>query len=160
MREIYELNEKFFELYARVNEYSPDMTKRQTDAMTSRLLKQYEVEFKKLELEKSIRDKSRFYRLKTEKGYFVPKITFFFFRNKLAKLISKEIKETAEDYFKNYFENRLRLMTGAEEPESEEPTNEELEETETVQTEDGEPESQEPTNEEPGESAEIPLSET
>ena len=160
MREIYELNERFYELYCRLDRYEPKMSKRQKDAISSRLLKQYETEYKKLELKKSIEDKKEFYRLKIGKGYFVPKIMFFFFRNKLAKLISKEIKETAEDYFKNYFENRLRLMTGAEEPESEELTNEELEETETVQTEGGEPESQEPTNEEPGESAEIPLSET
>ena len=54
MREIYELNERFYQLYCRLDRYEPKMSKRQKDAISSRLLKQYEIEFKMLELNNSI----------------------------------------------------------------------------------------------------------
>ncbi|MBR3803921.1 MAG: hypothetical protein IKJ14_01050 [Clostridia bacterium] len=145
MKEIYDLNEQFFELYARINEYSSDMTKRQTDAMTSRLLKQYEVEFKKLETQKLIRDKREIYEIKTQKGYYLPKRKLFLFKNKLAKLISQDIKNTAKEYYEKYFNKKIELLSQ---------DGEEVEDENVMQTQTEEQEN------EPGEKEEIPLSET
>ena len=102
--DFYRLNERFYNLYGRLYENSEFLTKRQTDAISSRLLKQYEIEFKKLDYEKMIIDKKILFRIKTERGYFAP-FKFLFFKNKLAKLISKEIKDSAKNYYDNYFEN-------------------------------------------------------
>lgn len=111
MKRIYELNERFFELYSRLNEYSSDMTKRQQDAMSSRLLKQYEVEFSKIAEIKSMEDKREIFSIKTEKGYYTPKV-FLFFKNKLAKLMIKEIRDSASEYYKKYFDKKIEVMTG------------------------------------------------
>ena len=121
------------------------MTKRQTDAMTSRLLKQYEVEFKKLETQKLIRDKREIYEIKTQKGYYLPKRKLFLFKNKLAKLISQDIKNTAKEYYEKYFNKKIELLSQ---------DGEEVEDENVMQTQTEEQEN------EPGEKEEIPLSET
>ncbi len=111
MKRIYELNEKFFELYGRLYENSEFLTKRQQDAVSSRLLKQYEVEFSKIAEIKSMQDKRELFSIRIEKGYYIPKV-FLFFKNRLAKLMINEIRDSASEYYKKYFDKKIEVMTG------------------------------------------------
>ena len=105
MKRIRELNETFFELYARLGENGEDLTKRQRDAMCVRLLKQYEIEYQKIVLEKEIEDKKELFNVRLLKGYFAP-FSFLFIRNKIAKLMSLEVEKQASEYF-NKYNNKL-----------------------------------------------------
>ena len=145
MKNVYELNETFYELYGRLSENAEFLTKRQVDAITSRLLKQYEIEFKKLELIKSMDDKEKVYTIKIQKNYYIPKRRLFLFKNKLAKLISKDVKESAMEYFGKYFDKKIELLSQ---------DGEEVEDENVMQTQTEEQEN------EPGEKEEILLSET
>lgn len=101
MKRIRELNEIFYDLYGRLYENTELLTKRQRDAVSTRLLKQYEVEYQKIASEKQIEDLTALYDLRLQKGFYVP-FSFLFIKNKLAKLMALEVKNQAEEYFKKY----------------------------------------------------------
>ena len=103
MKRIRELNEVFYDLYGRLYENTELLTKRQRDAVSTRLLKQYEVEYQKIASEKQIEDLTILFDLRLQKGFYTP-FSFLFIKNKLAKLMALEVKNQAEEYFKKYFE--------------------------------------------------------
>ena len=98
MEKILALNDQFYKLYAELSENEEFLTRKQSDVMGSCLLKQYQIEFTKVALEKEINDKTEIFELQLRSKHYIPKRTLFFY-NELGKLIAKEIREEAKEYY-------------------------------------------------------------
>ncbi len=98
MEDIKKLNITFYELYGELFRNTKLLNKKQLDFMSSKLLEQYKVEFEKIAVVKAISDKSELYEFYLNYRHKVPK-RFLFFKNKIAKLLSKAVRREVEDYF-------------------------------------------------------------
>ena len=110
MKNIEELNQVFYSLYGELSENEEFLTRKQSEVMSSFLLKQYIIEYQKLALAKEIEDKDEIFVLKNKSKHYIPKRIIFFY-NKLAKLIVKEIKKEANEYYA-----KLRNNNGQSKP--------------------------------------------
>lgn len=110
MQDLEKLNKTFYKLYGDLSENEEFLTKKQSDTMSNFLLKQYITEYLKIALDKEISDRKLIYELKTEARYYIPKRIIFFY-NKLGKIIAKEIKKQAFEYFNNLKNNNGQPKT-------------------------------------------------
>lgn len=101
MTRLKKINEDFFELYGRIYSNKQFLTIKQYKEMTNCLFGQYSVEFQKFYLEKKIEDKYKIFVLKRNGKYRIP-FKFLLFKNKLAKLIVKNIKAEVKQYFDTF----------------------------------------------------------
>lgn len=110
MKNIENLNNVFYSLYGELSENEEFLTRKQSEVMSSFLLKQYIIEYQKLALAKEIEDKEEIFILKKKFKRYIPR-RILFFHNKLGKLIAKQIKKEANEYYAN-----LRNSNGQSKP--------------------------------------------
>lgn len=100
-----ELNERTYELFARLESNSEFLSEKQYTYMANALYEQYKKSYEKLNAEDSIEYRTTMYHLKEVIKLYVPR-TFLGFRNKMAKVITAEIKE---EFIKEYSERYAQL---------------------------------------------------
>lgn len=180
IKELGELNEKFYELYGRLYENGELLTPKQAALMADNLLAQYKAEYELLTLKTGIDEMKELYAVKQRRGALIPhRWRFLFWRKKnyAADVIDREIQAEISRYF-NAREKALERLIEAldkengqpEESDSEaesaenEPTDEETpgaaetseEASNEAETLDGETQSEETT--EPGAATDTPNS--
>lgn len=102
--ELKELNEKFFQLYARLDRYIEKLSDEQVKNMQEKLLKQYEQEYELLSLTCDIETKREIERLKTLQELLIPAKwkTRIFKRkrqNYAQTLIDEEVELQAQEFY-------------------------------------------------------------
>ncbi len=109
------LNEEFFILYGRLYHNLELISEKQYSFMADKLFEQYKTEYTKLAIEKEIDDKTVLKALKMRFGGYVPRRSFFFFKNTAFKLLKKQINKELDEYFTSNF-NKLKEILPVEEP--------------------------------------------
>ena len=93
-----ELNERTYELFARLESNKEFLSEKQYAFMANVLYEQYKKSYEKLNAENNIEYRTTMFEMKQIVKLYVPR-TFFGFKNKMAKVITAETKE---DFFKQY----------------------------------------------------------
>lgn len=102
IKELGELNEKFYELYGRLYENGELLTPKQSALMGDNLLSQYKSEYELLQLKTGIEEARELYAVKSRRGKLIPKsLRFLFWKktNKAAEILDKEILNEIKQYF-------------------------------------------------------------
>ena len=81
LSKIYGLNDDFFKLYGEIRKNTENLSPKQYSFMQEKLFEQYKIEYTKLAIEKEIEDKTVLKALKMRFGGYVPRRSFFFFKN-------------------------------------------------------------------------------
>lgn len=113
-RELYDLNEHFFNLYGRLYENSEQLPKEQTDSMAKKLLAKYEREYEKLRLREEIEQEQEIYELNLKRQQLIPRTWRKWFRrrcNRAAAISAEVVRSEVE----RYFEARCKALAAAEE---------------------------------------------
>ena len=130
IKELGELNEKFYELYGRLYENGELLTPKQAALMADNLLAQYKAEYELLALKTGIEEAKELYTVKQRRGTLIPhRWRFLFWRkeNYAAQVIDREIQTEITRYF-NERERALARLVEAIEKENAEALNESNEE--------------------------------
>lgn len=161
IKELGELNEKFYELYGRLHENGELLTPKQAALMADNLLAQYKAEYELLALKTGIEEAKELYTIKQRRGTLIPhRWRFLFWRkeNYAAQTIDKEIQAEITRYFNERERALARLVDAIEkENEAHDESDEETDGTPTEET--TEPNANEPTDEETPGAAETPAEE-
>lgn len=101
IKELGELNEKFFELYGRLHSCKTllDSSPQQIQYMATALFNQYKAEYKLLVMRAEIRERRALYDAELRHYILVPRKRFIFFRNRAMKQLDTEIIEKLEAWF-------------------------------------------------------------
>lgn len=102
IKELGELNEKFYELYGRLYENGELLTPKQAALMADNLLAQYKAEYELLTLKTGIEEAKELYAVKQRRGALIPhRWRFLFWRKKnyAADVIDREIQAEISRYF-------------------------------------------------------------
>lgn len=121
IKELGELNEKFYELYGRLYENGELLTPKQAALMADNLLAQYKAEYELLALKTGIEEAKELYSVRQRRGALIPhRWRFLFWRkeNYAAQTIDKEIQAEITRYF-NERERALARLVDAIEKENE-----------------------------------------
>lgn len=154
IKELGELNEKFYELYGRLYENGELLTPKQAALIADNLLAQYKAEYELLALKTGIEEVKELYTVKQRRGTLIPhRWRFLFWRkeNYAAQVIDREIQAEITRYF-NEREKALARLVEAIEKENAETLNESNEESDET--------TEEPTDEETPGAAETPTEES
>lgn len=157
IKELGELNEKFYELYGRLYENGELLTPKQAALMADKLLAQYKAEYELLALKTGIEEAKELYTVRQRRGTLIPyRWRFLFWRkeNYAAQVIDREIQTEIARYF-NEREKALARLVEAIEKENAETLDEGNEEADETPEEPNEP-----TNEETPGAAETPAEES
>ena len=130
IKELGELNEKFYELYGRLYENGELLTPKQAALMADNLLAQYKAEYELLALNTGIEEAKELYTVRQRRGTLIPhRWRFLFWRkeNYAAQVIDREIQTEIARYF-NEREKALARLVEAIEKENAEALNESNEE--------------------------------
>ena len=98
MKDFFDLNNLFFELYGALYESLEILTSKQYSFIADKLFEQYKVEYEKIALTKKIDDKLSLYEIKKRFNGYVPR-GFLFFKNNSKKLTDKEIHRELNEFF-------------------------------------------------------------
>ncbi len=158
IKELGELNEKFYELYGRLYENGELLTPKQAALMADNLLAQYKAEYELLALKTGIEEAKELYTVKQRRGTLIPhRWRFLFWRkeNYAAQVIYREIQTEITRYFNERERALARLVEAIEKENAEtDETPEEPTDENTIE------ETNEPTNEETPGAAETPVEES
>lgn len=102
IKELGELNEKFYELYGRLYENGELLTPKQSALMGDNLLAQYKSEYELLQLKTGIEEARELYAVKSRRAKLIPKsLRFLFWKksNHAAEVLDKEILNEIKQYF-------------------------------------------------------------
>ena len=118
IKELGELNEKFYELYGRLYENGELLTVKQSEYMAEKLLAQYKAEYERLQLKADIGEMKELYETKQRRGELIPRRWrwFLFWRrtNKAANTIDREIQAEITRYFNEREKALARLEEALE----------------------------------------------
>ena len=123
IKELGELNEKFYELYGRLYENGELLTPKQAALMADNLLAQYKAEYELLALKTGIEEAKELYSVRQRRGALIPhRWRFLFWRkeNYAAQTIDKEIQVEITRYF-NAREKALERLIEALDKENGQP---------------------------------------
>lgn len=159
IKELGELNEKFYELYGRLYENGELLTPKQAALMADNLLAQYKAEYELLALKTGIEEAKELYTVKQRRGTLIPhRWRFLFWRkeNYAAQVIDREIQTEITRYFNERERALARLVEAIEKEnaEADEPTDEETPGAAETPTEENQPATQD--NEETPDETEKP----
>ena len=101
IKELGELNEKFYQLYGRLhkNKSLLAIKPEQIQYMATALFNQYKAEYRLLAMRAEIRERRELYDAELRHAVLVPRKRFFFFRNRAMKQLDAEILENLEAWF-------------------------------------------------------------
>ena len=101
IKELGELNEKFYQLYGRLhkNKSLLAIKPEQIQYMATALFNQYKAEYKLLAMRAGIREQRELYDAELRHEVLVPRKRFFLFRNRAMKLLDVEILDELEAWF-------------------------------------------------------------
>lgn len=101
IKELGELNEKFYELYGRLhnNKSLLAIKPEQIQYMATALFNQYKAEYKLLAMRAEIREQRELYDAELRHAVLVPRKRFFLFRNRAMKQLDAEILDDLEAWF-------------------------------------------------------------
>ena len=101
IKELGELNEKFYQLYGRLhkNKSLLAIKPEQIQYMATALFNQYKAEYRLLAMRAEIREQRELYDAELRHAVLVPRKRFFFFRNRAMKQLDAEILENLEAWF-------------------------------------------------------------
>ncbi len=102
IKELGELNEKFYELYGRLYQNIELLPPKQADVMAANLLEQYKSEYARLSLKTGVDEQSEAYAVKLLAGSRIPHRWRFLWwsrANKAAELIERDIQAQVMGYF-------------------------------------------------------------
>ena len=101
IKELSELNEKFYELYGRLhkNKSLLAIKPEQIQYMATALFNQYKAEYKLLTMRAEIREQRELYDAGLRHAVLVPRKRFFLFRNRAMKQLDAEILDELEAWF-------------------------------------------------------------
>lgn len=101
IKELGELNEKFYELYGRLhkNKSLLAIKPEQIQYMATALFNQYKAEYKLLAMRAEIREQRELYDAELRHNVLVPRKRFFLFRNRAMKQLDAEILDELEAWF-------------------------------------------------------------
>lgn len=101
IKELSELNEKFYELYGRLhkNKSLLAIKPEQIQYMATALFNQYKAEYKLLAMRAEIREQRELYDAELRHNVLVPRKRFFLFRNRAMKQLDAEILDELEAWF-------------------------------------------------------------
>lgn len=102
IKELGELNEKFYELYGRLYENGELLTPKQQSLMGDNLLSQYKAEYELLAQKMGIDEERERFAVKKRRGAFIPRlwrVLFWKKENQAAQLIEREIQAEITRYF-------------------------------------------------------------
>lgn len=101
IKELGELNEKFYQLYGRLhkNKSLLAIKPEQIQYMATALFNQYKAEYKLLAMRAEIREQRELYDAELRHDVLVPRKRFFFFRNRAMKQLDAEILDELEAWF-------------------------------------------------------------
>ena len=164
IKELGELNEKFYELYGRLYENGELLTPKQATLMADNLLAQYKAEYELLTLKTGIDEMKELYAVKQRRGAFIPHRWRFLFwgkANQAATTIEREIQAEITQYF-NAREKALERLIEALDKENEQTLEENDGENESMESEltNNETPGAAETSEEASNKAETPDGET
>ena len=133
IEELKELNEKFFELYARLDRYIEKMSEEQVRSMQEKMKEQYELEYELLSLKSCTETEREIERLKTTKSILVPcrwktKIFRRKRQNYAQTLLDEEVRQETDKFFAAC---EAQLSAGQKEPAEDDRSEEEEEREET-----------------------------
>ena len=101
IKELGELNEKFYQLYGRLhkNKSLLAIKPEQIQYMATALFNQYKAEYKLLAMRAEIREQRELYDTELRHDVLVPRKRFFLFRNRAMKQLDVEILDELEAWF-------------------------------------------------------------
>lgn len=101
IKELGELNEKFYQLYGRLhkNKSLLAIKPEQIQYMATALFNQYKAEYKLLSMRAEIRERRALYDTELRHYILVPRKRFIFFRNRAMKQLDTEIIDKLEAWF-------------------------------------------------------------
>lgn len=101
IKELSELNEKFYQLYGRLhkNKSLLAIKPEQIQYMATALFNQYKAEYKLLAMRAEIREQRELYDAGLRHAVLVPRKRFFLFRNRAMKQLDAEILDELEAWF-------------------------------------------------------------
>lgn len=108
IKELGELNEKFYQLYGRLdkNKSLLAVQPEQIRYMAKALFDQYKVEYKLLITRAGIREQRELYDAELRHAVLVPNKRFFFFRNRAMKQLDVEILDRLDAWFEQREQSR------------------------------------------------------
>ena len=108
IKELSELNEKFYELYGRLhkNKSLLAIKPEQIQYMATALFNQYKAEYKLLAMRAEIREQRELYDAELRHYVLVPRKRFFFFRNRAMKQLDAEILDRLDAWFEQREQSR------------------------------------------------------
>ena len=109
IKELGELNEKFYQLYGRLhkNKSLLAIKPEQIQYMATALFNQYKAEYKLLSMRAEIRERRALYDTELRHYILVPRKRFIFFRNRAMKQLDTEIIEKLEAWFEQREKNEV-----------------------------------------------------
>ena len=112
IKELGELNEKFYQLYGRLhkNKSLLAIKPEQLQYMATVLFNQYKAEYKLLKMRVEIREQRELYDAELRHDVLVPRKRFFLFRNRAMKQLDAEILDRLDAWFEQREQNKV---TGA-----------------------------------------------
>ncbi|MFR1632457.1 MAG: hypothetical protein ACLSU0_04760 [Oscillospiraceae bacterium] len=107
IKELGELNEKFYQLYGRLhkNKSLLAIKPEQIQYMATALFNQYKAEYKLLSMRAEIRERRALYDTELRHYILVPRKRFIFFRNRAMKQLDTEIIDKLEAWFEQREKN-------------------------------------------------------
>ena len=107
IKELGELNEKFYQLYGRLhkNKSLIAIKPEQIQYMATALFNQYKAEYKLLSMRAEIRERRALYDTELRHYILVPRKRFIFFRNRAMKQLDTEIIDKLEAWFEQREKN-------------------------------------------------------
>lgn len=107
IKELGELNEKFYQLYGRLhkNKSLLAIKPEQIQYMATALFNQYKAEYKLLSMRAEIRERRALYDTELRHYMLVPRKRFIFFRNRAMKQLDTEIIDKLEAWFEQREKN-------------------------------------------------------
>lgn len=124
IKELGELNEKFYELYGRLYENGELLTAKQAALMADNLLAQYKAEYELLTLKTGIEEAKELYTVKQRRGALIPHRWRFLFwgkANQAALTIEREIQAEIVRYFNEREKALERLIEALDKENAETP---------------------------------------
>lgn len=107
IKELGELNEKFYQLYGRLHKNKSLLAVKpeQIQYMATALFNQYKAEYKLLSMRAEIRERRALYDTELRHYILVPRKRFIFFRNRAMKQLDTEIIDKLEAWFEQREKN-------------------------------------------------------
>ena len=118
IKELGELNEKFYQLYGRLhkNKSLLAIKPEQIQYMATALFNQYKAEYKLLAMRAEIREQRELYDAELRHEVLVPRKRFFLFRNRAMKQLDVEIWDELEAWFEQREQSEASEMMREELP--------------------------------------------